>query len=1408
MDRSYLRSSSLARKFFEDMPGEATMPLLLPPRVLAAFEASVRPLLRLLEAGGGGACDAVAGLAEAFAAAPGGADDYAAAREAAEYVQSPGALVLLDAAAALGARPACAAFGAALVRADAAAAAERLAEEVARRAAANDVALPALPGAARLDALPALAGAAPCPADPDRLRPPPGAGYAFLQPSSRGGGAGGVLKRAAWRRALERGAGHYLAPLLGRDGPGAVVLTGARIAAAVRGLPAAGPRAGGGGDVAVLALVGYDTPAAAEAALGACLTEVAARHRARHPAPLHDARGRPVEPLAVCAGGHLLLLLPEPAAPLLPGAVAVDAAALGAAADAGAWDGPAAAAAAALPAPAGAPGGGVRDVALCFELTLHASMDALLLAAPGPLAAWAYDGDHAFTLPSAARALAAGAVLMDPAALARGGDWCGDAPLAASAPPPGPPRAADGALTAAGAAAAVREAGALARAGWQPVALLPPPQAQAGAPAAGVALDAARLATAALALQLPAAAARPRRAARLCAVEPGGLLQQLLVADVGALLLAVAAAVAGAGAAAAAGARWWAHLAAVATGGRGADVQRGSRAGAAAWLDLAPAPRTPPLEERGAPLLAALLTDPGRLRAVLDGRPAAGLAPRARALALAAAQDAGWAWGPLRAGRGLPPRVARAVAWRDAPLPRGSALNGSVLDQAAPKFRNPQLSPDGRYLAYIRPSGPKEVYNVFIKTLGVSRDLAVTSDTGRGVSAYSWAEDSSSILYIQDTNGDENDHLYMVSLPPLNASSSAGGAAPAAGPAVNLTPFPGVKAAGIVGSKRFPRRLYVGLNRRDRSVFDLYSVDLDARSLSLDTVNPGEVTSWLFDYDFRVKGAVGYDNNNGASYVLIRDGPPPPVAAAPGGSRAAVVTEAARTNATRGGGGSRALEALFAAAAARNFTTADWIAASVSRANAASWRRLLSWPYGEEGGVFRVNKAGDGLYVVSSLGRDTTELQLVGLGPGAPVRAALASHPLVNVGSVLFDPDDWNPQLVSFTYLRTDWTILDAPAVGADWGRLSAWRGAGADAEASILDISNDRTVWLVMYASDRHTSRYYLYTRGAWPPALLFEVQPGLNAYKLAPMHPVIIPARDGLRLPSYLTLPLGRGAPAALPPGLAGAPPAGTTRVNYRGSSGFGKNFLNAGDKQWGIGRMQHDLTDAVAWAVRAGVADPARVAIAGGSYGGYATLAGLAFTPSLYACGVDLVGISNVATFQASIPEYWKVRPAPGARRRRRTTRRDRAARAATAPRAPRASPTPARRRARRGARSRQPLRYEWLTRVGDAEGNATFNAAISPVFHVANITAPLLIGQGAADPRVPRRESDQIFAALTRAGRKVSYVLYPDEGHGLVRHENRLDFYGRADAFLATCLGGRSEPFAAVPGSSAEVIAAMV
>jgi dipeptidyl aminopeptidase/acylaminoacyl peptidase len=346
--------------------------------------------------------------------------------------------------------------------------------------------------------------------------------------------------------------------------------------------------------------------------------------------------------------------------------------------------------------------------------------------------------------------------------------------------------------------------------------------------------------------------------------------------------------------------------------------------------------------------------------------------------------------------------------------------------------------------------------------------------------------------------------------------------------------------------------------------------------------------------------------------------------------------------------------------------------------------------------------------------------------------------------------------------------VID-PTLEADFAALKKVH----DGDFNVVSRDHADKTWIVAYSDDNGPVATYAFDRKAKKGTFLFVNQPALEKAQLAQREPVVITARDGVKLVSYLTCPVGvprKNLPLVLY--VHGGPWArdqwgydptaqwlanrgyACLQVNFRASTGFGKKFLHLGDKQWG-GTMQDDLTDAVKWAVAQGIADPKKVAIMGGSYGGYATLAGLTFTPDLYACGVDIVGPSNLKTLLASIPPYWAT------------------------------------------------IRKTFDVRMGDMDRDSVLNYKCSPLFHVDNIKAPLLIGQGQNDPRVNVRESDQIAAAMRAKNLPVEYIVYADEGHGFARPENRMDFYGRAENFLSKQLGGRAEPFADVKGSAAQV-----
>jgi dipeptidyl aminopeptidase/acylaminoacyl peptidase len=316
--------------------------------------------------------------------------------------------------------------------------------------------------------------------------------------------------------------------------------------------------------------------------------------------------------------------------------------------------------------------------------------------------------------------------------------------------------------------------------------------------------------------------------------------------------------------------------------------------------------------------------------------------------------------------------------------------------------------------------------------------------------------------------------------------------------------------------------------------------------------------------------------------------------------------------------------------------------------------------------------------------------------------------------------------------------------------------------ELNLLNRDNADEHWLVAYTSDREPVRYYAYERLTRSATYLFSNRPDLENYSLAPMKPVSIAARDGLEMTAYLTVPAdSTGGPLPLVLNVHGGPWVRDTwgydpeaqwlanrgyavlQVNYRGSTGFGKSFHNAGNREWGA-KMHDDLLDAVGWAVREGVADPKKVCIYGGSYGGYAALVGAAFTPDVFCCAIDIVGPSSIVTLIESIPPYWA------------------------------------------------PLMHSFRIRVGDIETEREFLESRSPLFKAEQIKIPMLIAQGANDPRVKQAESEQIVAALRAKGKHVEYLLFPDEGHGFARPQNRQAFYSAAEEFLARHLGGRAEP----------------
>ena len=600
-----------------------------------------------------------------------------------------------------------------------------------------------------------------------------------------------------------------------------------------------------------------------------------------------------------------------------------------------------------------------------------------------------------------------------------------------------------------------------------------------------------------------------------------------------------------------------------------------------------------------------------------------------------------------------------------------------------PERVSPHISPDGNQLAWIAPhEGVLNVWVAPIGAAGVDWDAAqvVTDDKDRGVRVFAWARDGRHLLYLQDTGGDENWRLYDVDL----ATTARR----------DLTPFDGIQARIIATRKSHRNEVLVAMNRENPELHDVFRLDLTTGELEKLIENPG-YAGWLADEDMVVRAAISPLPEGGFD-LLVRE-------------------------------------------------NAD-----------AGWRTLLtiSAEDAPASGVLAFSGDGASLLVITSGGTDTGRLARIDIATGH--QEVLLEDPDADVAGAILHPDTRDPQIVEVLKDRAEYHVLD-PAVEADF---KAIRDLHHGDPQLVGRDEADRT-WLVAFLDDTGPTRYYAYDRASRTASFLFDSRPELSRYTLAPMEPFSYQARDGLTIHGYVTFPPGggrSGLPAVV--NVHGGPQVRDTwgfdpeaqwlanrgyiciQVNYRGSTGYGKSFVTAGDREWG-GKMHTDLLDAVSYAVDQGWADPARVAIYGGSYGGYAALVGAAFPPEVFRCAVDIVGPSNLQTLLETIPPYWK------------------------------------------------PMAAQLYRRVGNPETDKEFLWSRSPLSRARDISIPLLIAQGANDPRVKQAESEQIVAALADAGIDYEYMLFPDEGHGFAKPQNRLKFYAAAERFLARYLGGRFE-----------------
>jgi dipeptidyl aminopeptidase/acylaminoacyl peptidase len=593
-----------------------------------------------------------------------------------------------------------------------------------------------------------------------------------------------------------------------------------------------------------------------------------------------------------------------------------------------------------------------------------------------------------------------------------------------------------------------------------------------------------------------------------------------------------------------------------------------------------------------------------------------------------------------------------------------------------PERARPQISPDGTQLGYLAPTDG--VLNVWIRTLGKADDRPVTADKHRGIRNFRWQYDNKHILYTQDVGGDENWRLYQTDI----ASKQTR----------DLTPFEKVRVDVVAYEWNFPDTILVQMNKRDPKLFDVHRIDLNGGKIELDTENPGDVQSWQADNALQIRGAQA-QTDDGGTIVRVRDDVKSP------------------------------------------------------------WRELIRWGPDETfGSVTGFSPDNKSLWVTTSLGVNAARLLEIDIASGK--RRVITEDAQFDVNSTINNPKTNALEAVSYTKQRTEYVFID-PKVKADFEILQQVRSGDIDEISQSLDDSK----WIVGYSSDDAPEYWYLYDRAARQTMLLFSNRPQLEKYTLSKMTPIEFIAKDGMKLYGYLTTPAGM-EPKNLPMvifvhgGPWGRDEWGYNRyaqwlsnrgydvlqVNFRGSTGYGKQYVNAGDRQW-AGTMHTDLLDGKNWAVKRGVADPAKVCIMGGSYGGYATLAGVAFSPDAFACGVDIVGPSNLNTLLKTIPPYWST------------------------------------------------LLATFRKRMGDSEEILKHQ---SPLFRADQIKTPLLIGQGANDPRVNKAESDQIVAAMRKNDKAVQYYVFPDEGHGFARPTNNMAFNAASEEFLAKYLGGRFEP----------------
>tara|TARA_Y100001958_G_C21213601_1_gene539085 strand:- start:102 stop:1925 length:1824 start_codon:yes stop_codon:yes gene_type:complete len=593
-------------------------------------------------------------------------------------------------------------------------------------------------------------------------------------------------------------------------------------------------------------------------------------------------------------------------------------------------------------------------------------------------------------------------------------------------------------------------------------------------------------------------------------------------------------------------------------------------------------------------------------------------------------------------------------------------------------FRNPEKSS-----FRISPDGNHIAYmkpwetrmNVFVLDIANSDERRLTSSKERSIYGFLWLGNNR-IGYVKDDGGDENMHFYAVNIDGSNE--------------IDLTPFENVKATIVDDLDDDPEHVILGLNKRNEQIFDPYRVNVNTGQMEMIAENPGNISGWMTDHDGKLRIATTSDGVN--TSLLYRDSELDP------------------------------------------------------------FKPILTTDFKEGVSPLFFTFDNKNLYVASNRGRDKTAIYEFNIEKASEGNL-IFEHEEVDVSSLTFSKKRKVLTGVSYTVAKTKRVFFD------DWRQniqdMLELKLPGY--EVGITSLSDDETRAIVVTYSDKSRGTYYIYDVDDEKLTELGKISPWLNEDQMADMQPIKYTSRDGLTIHGYLTIPKGssgKNLPVVVNP--HGGPWARDSwgynsqvqflanrgfavfQMNFRGSTGYGRKFWEISFKEWGKS-MQDDITDGVKWLIEQGIADPDRIAIYGASYGGYATLAGLTFTPDLYACGVDYVGVSNIFTLLETLPPYWEL--------------------------------------------GRQ-MMYEM---IGNPETEKEILEAASPIFHVDSIRVPLFVAQGANDPRVKQAESDQIVEALRARGVEVPYMLKEDEGHGFYNEENQFDFYREMEQFLMKHIG---------------------